>query len=121
MKKTILIVAGCLLVLVAAGLVWLSRIGINFSEGICIAADNESYLVVLDRSPIVMCARWGDGDIFDDLETGDRIFIIHDRIAESYPGRTGVYVCIKLGESYEEDIPTDMIEQLKELGWIATE
>lgn len=121
MKKNILIVTGCLLVLVAAGFVWLSRIGINLSEGICIAAENGSHLVVLDGSPIVMRARWGDGDIFDDLETGDRIFIVHDGIAESYPGRTGVYGFIKLGEGYEEDIPTDMIEQLKELGWIVNE
>ena len=109
MKKKVLIVVGCLLLLVAAGLVWFSRTGINFSKGTCIAADNGSYLVVLDRFPIIMRSRWGSGEMFDDLETGDRIFIIHDGIAERYSGRTGVYFCIKLGEDYEEDIPKDMI------------
>ena len=50
---------------------------------------------------------------------GDKIFIVHDWIRDTYPGQTGVYACIKLRDGYEADLPKGMLSQLREMGWIA--
>lgn len=66
-----------------------------------------------------MHAKSGDEEIFADLKTGDKIFIVHDWIRETYPGQTGVYASRKLGEGYEVDLPEGMLSQLREMGWSA--
>lgn len=117
-RKYRIIVILCVIVLVLTGISWVMKNSIGFSTGTCIAADNGRFLVVIDNSPIAMYQRSGRGSLFSDLDTGDKIFLIHDGIAESYPGKTGVYGIIKLSEGEEKDVPVEVIEALKELGWI---
>ena len=76
-------------------------------------------MIIIDNSPIAMSIRSGDGTLFDGLETGDEILIVHDGIAESYPGRTGVYFCMKLNKGNE--IPGEVVMELIDLGWITAE
>lgn len=108
----------CVIVFFLTGIIWILKNSIDFSTGTCIAADNGRFLVVIDNSPIAMHQRSGKESIFSELETGDKIFLIHDGIAETYPGKTGVYGIIKLSEGEEKDVPVEIIETLKELGWI---
>ena len=120
--KPVLSVLGAVLTLCAVGmivlLVWSYR-GNGITVGRCLVADNGSYLLITENSPIRMSARGGNTAMFDRLETGDRILVIHDGIAESYPGKTGVYFCMRLGSGTVMDIPETVIGSLTELGWLS--
>lgn len=119
MKKRFKIVIGivfAVFLLVACSLLWMVKNSIGISTGTCLATDTGKYLIILDNSPISMNARRDNGSLFDGLETGDKLLIVHDGIAESYPGRTGVYLCLKVGEGGE--IPKSIIEELREMGWL---
>ena len=90
----------------------------GFVEGRVLIA-NGSYLIVLeDYSPICMSDQSRGGDLFSDLQTGDRIRILHDGIKLSYPGQTGVYYLRILEKGSIDDIPSDVINALKRMGWM---
>lgn len=89
----------------------------SFSVGRCLVADNGSYMFIDGNSPIIMSNRKDKEGLFSGLGTGDKILIFHDGIAETYPGRTGAYWCVKLEDGTQADIPEQVIEELTELGW----
>ena len=106
------------LLLVCAGILWyMVSHSMDFSVGRCLVADNGSYMFIDGNSPIVMSNRKDKEGLFSDLETGDKILLLHDGIAESYPGRTGAYWCMKLEDGTQADIPEQIMEELAELGW----
>jgi len=106
------------LLLICAGLLWyMVSHSMDFSVGRCLVADNGSYMFIDGNSPIVMSNRKDKEGLFSDLETGDKILLLHDGIQESYPGGTGAYWCIKLEDGTQADIPAKVIEELGELGW----
>ena len=106
------------LLLVCAGLLWyMVSHSMDFSVGRCLVADNGSYMFIDGNSPIVMSNRKDKEGLFSDLETGDKILLLHDGIAESYPGRTGAYWYMKLEDGTQADIPEQVMEELAELGW----
>lgn len=122
MKKKLKIavsVVGIIILLLICGILWIAKNGVDISTGTCLIADNGRYMIIIDNSPIAMSIRSGDGTLFDGVETGDKLLIVHDGIAESYPGRTGVYFCMKLNKGNE--IPEEIIFELQELGWIVAE
>lgn len=82
-------------------------------------ADNGGYLIVIDNSPISMHRVADKNKGFPDLNTGDKIFVVHDGIAESYPGQTGVYFILKLSDGDISDVPSGILSSLRELGWLA--
>ena len=106
------------LLLICAGLLWyMVSHSLDFSVGRCLVADNGSYMFIDGNSPIVMSNRNDKEGMFSGLETGDKILLLHDGIAESYPGRTGAYWCMKLEDGTQADIPGQVMEELAELGW----
>ena len=108
------------LLLIGTGLLWyMVSHSMDFSVGRCLVTDNGSYMFIDGNSPIVMSTRRDKEKIFGDLETGDKILLLHDGIQESYPGGTGAYWCMKLENGTQADIPEQVIEELAELGWIA--
>ena len=117
--KIVISVIGIIILLLTGGILWMAKNGVDISTGTCLIADNGRYMIIIDNSPIAMSIRSGDGTIFDGLETGDEILIVHDGIAESYPGRTGVYFCMRLDKGNE--IPGDVVMELIDLGWITAE
>ena len=120
MKKKILLISLLSVVLVLIlGVVFMAKNSMSFSTGVCIAADNGGYLMVIDHSPVSIHRVSGKDRDFPDLDTGDKIFVIHDGIAESYPGRTGVYFILKLSDGDIIDVPAEVISQLRELGRLA--
>ena len=91
----------------------------GFLEGRVLIADNGSYLIILDdHSPIKMSDHSANGGAFRDLQTGDKIRILHDGVRESYPGQTGVYHVRLLERGDTEDIPADVVNALRQLGWM---
>ena len=112
-KQLLLIVAAVLVVGVAA----LVISGLTPATGYVIAADNGQYLIVLDDSPVVMASRPRDENLFRGLKTGNQVLILHDGIAESYPGQTGVYFCMNIGTGNPDKIPAHIMDSLAELGW----
>ncbi len=116
-KKRLLIGILCVAVVLIAGALFMAKNSIGFSIGNCIEADNGRYLIVLDNSPIAMHQRSGKESMFPDLDTGDKIFIVHDGINETYPGKTGLYFILKLSNGNIGDVPEKIITQLQELGW----
>lgn len=117
--KIVVSVVGIIILLLICGILWIAKNGVDISTGTCLIADNGRYMIIIDNSPIAMSIRSGDGTLFDGLETGDEILIVHDGIAESYPGRTGVYFCMKLNKGNE--IPGEVVMELIDLGWITAE
>ena len=121
-KKTILaLIWAAVLIAVAVLLVFTVRASLRYGllEGRVLIADNGSYLIILDdHSPIKMSDRSRSGGVFLDLQTGDRILILHDGVRESYPGQTGVYGVRLLERGSIEDIPEDVLNALRQLGWI---
>ena len=114
-KKRLLIVLLCIAVILISGLLFMAKNIFGFSVGPCIATDDGKYLIVLDNSPISLHQR--SGMEIPDLDTGDKIFIVHDGIAETYPGKTGLYFILKLSDGNISDVPEGIINQLQELGW----
>lgn len=90
--------------------------GCSITIGHCLIADNGSYLLVDENSPIVMSSK--SESMFSNLSTGDKIFVIHSGVETSYPAQTGVYFCLKLGSGDISDISEDVIHKLIELGWL---
>lgn len=91
----------------------------GFLEGRVLVADNGSYLIILnDHSPIKMTDCTRKGEAFLDLQTGDKIRILHNGVLLSYPGQTGVYHVRLLERGSAEDIPPDVLESLRKLGWL---
>ena len=117
MKKSAWICLLCIALLICGVLLMASR-GMGISTGTCIEASNGRYLILLRGSPIAMHQRSGEENIFRNLDTGDKLLILHDGIAESYPGKTGVYLLLKLADGDASDVPEDVIGQLRELGWL---
>ena len=77
----------------------------------------SSTMLILDNSPIVMSNRTDSEKLFDKLTDGDKVLVLHDGIAESYPGKTGAHGVIKLSDGKIDDISPEVIASLSELGW----
>ena len=105
------------IIALAVALGFLAIKGMGISYGIYLEARNNTPMMIVENSPMKMSRR-SDRDIFDGLENGDRILVIHSAIAESYPAQTGAYAVIKLWGGDASDISSDVIENLMSMGWI---
>lgn len=111
---------GLLLVLMIAAVGIIAVKGLGISTGRYLEAVNGASMIVIDNSPIQMSNRTNKtkAELFDEFDVGDEILIIHDGIAETYPGKTGVYVAFKLSEGTSEEVPLTVVKELTELGWL---
>lgn len=122
-KKKLLIpvaIIAAILVLVVAGIGIMVAKGYGISIGRYLEAKNGTAMFVRDNSPIQMLNNT-ERELFDKLDIGDKVMVIHDGIEESYPGRTGVHAVFKLSEGNTGDIPQKVVNELIELGWLETE
>ena len=106
-------------VLAVAGIGTMASKGYGISTGLYLEAKNGQALFICDNSPIEMSNRT-KRSLFDNVDIGDKILVIHDGIAETYPGRTGAYVVFKIGNGTTADIPQNVVNQLIALGWLET-
>lgn len=87
------------------------------SEGLFMPCTNGSYLMITDNgycSAVELCS---DDTFFEGLSAGDVIRVSHDSVRETFPGSTVVYELEKVSDGGIEDIPGDILEQLREMGW----
>lgn len=93
--------------------------GRGVSAGRYIESQKGTPIVVVGDEPIRMNdLSGGEGDMFEGLETGDLIFVVHDGVNEIYPAETGAYFCLRLGGGDIGDISETALAGLDELGWI---
>ncbi len=88
-------------------------------EGICLVTDNGSVLLVAKDEPIVLNDRSADGQLLTGLQTGDRVRVLHDGIAESFPARASIYRLEKLGQGSLDEISPHLLDTLRDMGWIS--
>lgn len=116
MKRVLIAVAAVFLLV--GGILWgASRRSLSLSVGHCLVGDNGSCVLVTDGSPIQLSDCTKKGQLLAGLSSGDRILVLHDGVAESYPARTGAYGIWKLRNGSIEEIPTPVLDSLRELGW----
>ena len=115
MKRTRLVVLTLVLAL-TLGIGWMAHRQITPNVGRYLAGAAGSHLVVLDGSPIVMASE--NEAQFRGLSDGDLILIFNSGIETSFPGRTGVYACLRLASGDAADIPAKTLEELRQLGWL---
>ncbi|MCL2773335.1 MAG: hypothetical protein FWD71_08280 [Oscillospiraceae bacterium] len=85
---------------------------------------NDSYIIITDYpeyGPIVMTDLSEKKDLFKKVRTGDLITVTCGSLAQSYPGQMGVYSCKIIKKGSFSDIPKDIYNILKGLGWVAKE
>ena len=116
MKKA-MIVLSLLLLLGAAVFVTAARRSLSFTTGYYVKAENGAHLLIAGNSPIQLSHQTKGDNLFATLTSGDRIRILHDGIAESYPARTGVYGIWKLDDGSIEDVPVSVLDDLMDMGW----
>lgn len=91
--------------------------GIGISVGRYLEAKNNTVMLIKKQSPIQMTNRTEKG-LYNNLDVGDKILVIHSGIEESYPARTGVYAVLKIGEGTIDDISEKVVDELTKLGWL---
>lgn len=85
---------------------------------------SESTLFVFEKKgPIVVYSMDDETEkiiegVISDLTNGDLVAVKCDRIKETYPGQTEVYAIKKLEDGTIDDIPSNTLEKLREMGWI---
>lgn len=105
-----------LVLIIICVVVFVSK-GFDISEGVYLETKDGSAIIVCERTPVKMSNRT-NRDLFDNLEVGDKILIIHDGIAESLPASTGAYAVFKRNNGVTGAIPPSVIEEMIKLGWI---
>ena len=91
--------------------------GIGISVGRYLEVKNNTVMLIKKQSPIQMTNRTEKG-LYNNLDVGDKILVIHSGIEESYPARTGVYAVLKIGEGTIDDISEKVVDELTKLGWL---
>lgn len=117
MKRKVFIICLSVVLVVCVCLLWFAAANsLGVSVGRCLVAQNGSVLLIKDNSPIVL-SKQGSENMFNGLQTGDKILVIHDGIQETYPGGTEAWLAVRLEKGSIADIPEDVIAALMELGW----
>mgnify|MGYP003294946386 FL=1 len=112
----ILIIVAILLVFALTVGTLISK-GYGASTGLYLESQDGAAILVCNNSPIIMASNH-NGDMFYNLDVGDRILVIHTGIEESYPGQTTARAVFKLSSGDANDIPDAVIDSLIELGWL---
>ncbi len=121
MKKKIIISVAVILAVfvlgISAGTIIInSEIGI--SSGHVLISENGTCFLIKGNSPVRLSDYSEKNNVLPELKTGDKVIVIHDGIAESYPASTLCRFCIKTGNGSLSDIPEEVISSMTELGWI---
>ena len=113
MKKVCVLLAAALLLSLCACVTMAQG---SWLEGVCLVTNNGRVLLIVDGEPIALSDRSKEGGLLEGLQTGDRVRVLYDAIAESFPAQAGIYRLEKLGQG--EEIPPAVLEPLRDLGWI---
>ncbi|MEE1320652.1 MAG: hypothetical protein UHM85_03845 [Acutalibacteraceae bacterium] len=116
-KYTVLILCAVILISVTVGGFMFLRNGNALHEGRALISKNGEFIFIDERnSPIVM----GNADErkFSGITDGDCVMCLYGIVLESYPGMADTLICIKLSDGKIDDIDSEVLNQLRELGRI---
>lgn len=108
------------LTLLVCGILLLSACGgeTGTLTGWYLEADNGAHLMICeDGEPLSLSDGSRSGQLFDGLDSGDRIEITCGAIAECYPGQATAYTCKLLADGTPEDLPAETLADLAKLGY----
>lgn len=93
------IVAVCVLAVVIFGAV-ISAKGYGFSTGRVYFAENGTYLIDSDDMAMQVADLSKNETLFDNLNNGDEVILLHNWVETSYPAQTGGYLlfCFSKGD-----------------------
>lgn len=97
---------------------YLSYKSLSMTIGRVLVAQNGTYMLIDGNSPIALSNRQKNDKLFEGLESGDKVWVLHYGIETTYPARTSAYAVWKLEDGSLEDIPKAVLESLRELGWV---
>lgn len=112
-----LIIVVLLIITFVAGVGTLLSKGYGASTGVYLESKDGVAMLIRDKAPIILSSKH-NGDMFSELDVGDKFFVIHDGVEESYPARTCAYAVFKLSDGKASDVPQTVIDELIELGWL---
>lgn len=115
MKKKLLLFTAIFILI--SGVYILACRGLGVSTGIYLKTEDNVSILIKNETPIVMSVRT-EKNVFDGIKNGEKIIVIHDGIAETYPAKTGAYAVFKIKNSDNAEIPEAVIKQLTDLGWL---
>lgn len=122
-KKKVLIIVisifASILIIIAGAFAFIIHKGYGMTVGRALLSDSNTYMLIDENSPIVMSTKNDKDTFFKNIQTGDKILVIHSGIEESYPAQTGAYLCIKLEDGSVSDINSEVLIQLAEMGWLS--
>lgn len=113
-KRRIGIVAALVLLLLILGSMVICRIlGLSVSTGRCMRTQCGECFLLLNGTPVELTGK----DDFGDLQTGDKILVLHGLVRETYPASTDAHFILGLKKGSQKDIPAKVVEDLDSLGW----
>ncbi len=113
-KRRIGIVAAVILLFLILGSLVICRVkGLSFSTGRVMRTSCGGCVLLLDGSPVELTGK----DDYGNLETGDKILVLHGLIRETCPGSTDARFVLRLKKGSLKDIPASVIEDLDSMGW----
>ena len=79
----------------------------------------SSNIVLLEQNGYIEAAAVsGEQSSFESFENGDRIRILVESIAESYPCQAKAYKAELIGKGSYDDLDKEQMDSLRELGWV---
>lgn len=120
MKKKIIITVAIICAVFVLGIsagTFLMNSSIGISTGHVLISENGACFLIKGNSPVRL-SDYSENGVFPELKTGDRVLVVHDGIAESYPASTLCRFCIKTGNGSISDIPEEVISSMTQLGWL---
>lgn len=96
-----------------------SKINKVSMTGIYLKASSDIHLIINeDGLPIVMGNSSNKEEIFEGLQTGDKIEITcNSEIRETYPAGTDIYSCKLIERGTVENVPKMTLKTLEDMGW----
>jgi hypothetical protein len=80
-------------------------------------ATNGRSLLLSEKEGAISISSENNEDLFATLENGDEIEILVDGVDETYPAQATVYSCTLIKKGTVEDLDSDEIQNLENLGW----
>ena len=115
-KKYILFTLIALFLLCIAFFALILFTGSDITIGRYLLSDSGDHLVADQTAPTVMHTK--NDFMFRNLTPGDKILVVHGMTHTTYPGETGAYFCIKLADGKITDVPSKILLELYDMGWI---
>ncbi|MBQ8604001.1 MAG: hypothetical protein IJ410_04060 [Oscillospiraceae bacterium] len=90
---------------------------LGFRTAYVIKTVSDADMVLMEGTPVVIRDETPRKNAFEKYSTGDKILLVTDAVAESWPGRAAMHWCVKLDGGDYTAIPQDIRTALKELGY----